>query len=113
MPCGQGEWRRRGLGGRAILEIRFGKPWSFLHVYTLQRRANVARRTSLVRSANVCVQRGVRDPRCAITGRRETRTDLKYNLLVINKICIYKGEKVSRHATRDDGTPFVTLISSP
>lgn len=59
------------------------------------------------------MQREVRDPRYAITGWRETRTDLKYNLLVINKICIYKGEKVSRHATRDDRTPFLSLMSFP
>lgn len=60
--------------------------------------------------------RGVRDPRYAITGWRETRTDLKYNLLVINKICIYKGEKVSRHARMPRGEgqgtteqPFLSL----
>lgn len=42
-----------------------------------------------------CVTQGVR-----LLG--ETRINLKYNLLVINKICIYKGEKVSRHDTRDE-----------
>lgn len=45
------------------------------------------------------------DDRCVTQGVRllgETRINLKYNLLVINKICIYKGEKVSRHDTRDE-----------
>jgi len=55
----------------------------------------------------MCVQWEVRDLRYTITGWRETRTDLKYNLLVINKICIYKGEKVSRHATRERQNTFL------
>lgn len=57
---------------------------------------------------------GMRDPRYAITGWRETQTDLKYNLLVINKICIYKGEKVSWHATYGrQNTSTLSLMEFP